>query len=96
MFLPESTTVQTYIDMLNRTLKLPFKYILLGHGAGTLVLRKRVLEFLNVASTINMKIAKKVTFNNFEKYNSYCYTLGKMYDQNDCGIVFDPNKLYNK
>ncbi len=96
MFLPESTTVQTYIDMLNRTLKLPFKYILLGHGAGTLVSRKRVLEFLNVASTINMKIAKKVTFNNFEKYNSYCYTLGKMYDQNDCGIVFDPNKLYNK
>lgn len=96
MFLKESTTVETYINMLERTLKIPFDYVLLGHGAGTLVPRKRVVEFLNVAKTIDMKIAKKVTFNNFEEYNSYCYTLGKMYDQNDCGIVFDPDKLYNK
>lgn len=96
MFLEESTTVETYINMLERTLKIPFEYILLGHGTGTLVPRKRVFDFLNIAKNIDIKMAKKVTFNNFEEYNSYCYTLGKMYDQNDCGIVFDPNKLFNK
>ncbi len=93
LFLEESTTVSTYIQMLERTLRLDFNGILLGHGAGTLLPRSKVLDFLNVAKTIDLKKAVKVSFNNFENTNSYCYTLGKMYDQNDCGIIFDPNKM---
>lgn len=92
LFLEESLPVSTYIDMLERTLKLDFDGILLGHGAGKLLQRSKVEDFLNIAKTIDMKRAVKVTFNNFEN-NSYCYTLGKMYDQNDCGIVFDPDKM---
>ena len=36
---------------------------------------------------------KKVSFPNFDNANSYCYTKGVMYNQDHCGIVFDPNKL---
>lgn len=93
LFLEESTSVSTYIQMLKRTLALDFDGILLGHGAGSLLPRRKVLDFLNIAETIDLKKAVKVTFHNFETANSYCYTLGKMYDQNDCGIVFDPNKM---
>lgn len=93
LFLEESTTVSTYIQMLERTLQLDFNGILLGHGAGTLLPRHKVFNFLNVAKTIDLKKAVKVSFQHFEKANSYCYTLGRMYDQNDCGIVFDPHKM---
>lgn len=93
LFLPESTSVTTYIQMLTRTLKLPFQHILLGHGKGIALPRSKVEDFLYTAKTIDLKKAVKVTFHNFELENSYCYTLGKMYDQNDVGIVFDPHKL---
>lgn len=93
LFLEESTTVSTYVKMLERNLQLPFDNILVGHGAGKLLPRSRMESFLNIAKTIDLKKAVKVSFNNFDNANSYCYTLGKMYDQNDCGIVFDPNKM---
>ncbi len=93
LFLEESTTVSTYIQMLKRTLFLDFDGILLGHGKGALLPRGKVLDFLHIAETIDLKKAVKVSFNNFDNANSYCYTLGKMYDQNDCGIVFDPDKM---
>lgn len=93
LFLDESTTVYVYINMLERILKLDFDYILLGHGAGRLVERKRVYEFLEVAKNIDMNEAVKVSFNNFEDAESYCYTKGVMYNQDHAGIVFDPKKL---
>lgn len=93
LFLEESTTVTTYIKMLERTFMLPFDKILLGHGAGTTLDRSRVDEFLKVAKEIDLKKSVKVTFNNFENLNSYCYTPYKMYDQSGAGIVFDPDKL---
>lgn len=93
LFLEESTPVSTYIKMLERVLKIEFTDVLLGHGKGELVKRKRVLEFLDVAKTIDLKKAVKVSFNNFDNSNSYCYTEGVMYNQDHCGIVFDPDKM---
>ena len=93
LFLEESTTVKTYINMLERTLKLNFTHVLLGHGKGSLVDRSRVEEFLYVAKTINLEKSVKVSFNNFENSNSYCYTEGTMYNQDHAGIVFDINRL---
>ncbi len=93
LFLEESTTVDIYIKMLERTLKLDFDYILLGHGAGTLLPKNRVIEFLNTAKELDLSKSVKVTFNHFENLNSYCYTKYKLYDQSGSGIVFDPKKI---
>lgn len=93
LFLKESTGVKTYINMLERTLKLDFNYIILGHGKGELVKRERFIEFLEVAKNININEAVKVSFNNFDDLNSYCYTKGIMYNQDHAGIVFDPNRI---
>ena len=93
MFLPESTTVEVYIKMLEEVIKLDFDYILLGHGKGELVNRTRVDEFLKVAKEIDMNEAVKVEFNNFEDTNSYAYSKGERYNQDHAGIVFDPNRL---
>lgn len=79
--------------MLERTLKLDFDYILLGHGAGTLLPKSRVIEFLNTAKELDLSKSVKVTFNHFENLNSYCYTKYKLYDQSGSGIVFDPKKI---
>lgn len=93
LFLEESTTVTTYIKMLERIIKLDFNGILLGHGVGNLLDKSRLIEFLEIAKNIDLKESIKVTFNDFENYNSYCYTKYKLYDQNGAGIVFDPNKI---
>ena len=93
IFLEESLSVATYIKMLENVLTLPFTDILVGHGKGALMKRERVLEFLKVAKEIDMNKAVKVSFQNFENANSYCYTEGIMYNQDHSGIVFDPNKL---
>lgn len=93
MFLEESTTVDIYIKMLERTLLIPFTHVLLGHGAGKLIPRSRVEEFLDVAKNIDLEKSVRVSFNNFDNSNSYCYTTGTMYNQDHAGIVFDPDKL---
>lgn len=93
LFLKESTTVQTYISMLKRVLMLDFNNILVGHGNGKLLDKSRMKEFYTVACSIDLDKSVKVTFNNFNDLNSYCYTTYKMYDQDGAGIVFDPNKL---
>ena len=51
-------------------------------------------EFLDVAKKMTLEKSVKVSFNNFDNLNSYCFTEGEMYNQDHCGIVFDPNKLY--
>jgi glyoxylase-like metal-dependent hydrolase (beta-lactamase superfamily II) len=93
LFLTESTSVLTYIKMLENVLTLPFDGILVGHGAGTILPRQKIVDFLNCAKDISLEQSVQVYFNNFDHLNSYCYTKGKMYDQNDVGVVFDPNKL---
>lgn len=92
IFLEESTTVEEYIKALKKLLEYDFDYFLVGHGARMLD-KKRLYDFLEIAETIDLASSVKVTFNNFENLNSYCFTHDKMYDQNGCGIVFDPNKL---
>lgn len=93
LFLPESTTVETYIEMLQKTLTLPFTHFLVGHGAGVLLEKNRMFSFLETAQNINIDESIKVSFKNFENLNSYCYTKYKLYDQSGSGVVFDPNKL---
>ena len=93
LFLEESTTVSTYINMLERIIKLDFHSILLGHGKGCLLPKSKVYDFLEVAKNIDLNSSVKVSFKNFENSNSYCYTKGMMYNQDDTGVVFDPNKL---
>lgn len=93
LFLEESLPLHIYVAMLERTLTLPFNHILLGHGAGALLPKAKVIDFYNTAKSIDLNEAVPVKFNHFENANAYCYTKGKMYDQNDVGIVFDPHKL---
>lgn len=92
MFLEESTTVTEYNKMLVETLKLDFDNFLVGHGA-RMFPRQKMIDFYNVSSNIDLEKSVKVSFQNFDHLNSYCYTLGEMYNQDHCGIVFDPNKL---
>ena len=92
IFLDESTTVKEYVDMLHKVLPLEFDNFLVGHGA-RMFPRYKMEEFLKVAEEIDLEKSVKVSFNNFEDYNVYCYTEGVMYNQDHAGIVFDPNKL---
>ena len=92
IFLEESTTVSVYVKMLEEVLKLDFDNFLVGHGA-RMFPRQKMIDFYEVAKNINLEESVKVTFPNFDNANSYCYTKGVMYNQDHCGIVFDPNKL---
>lgn len=93
IFLEESTTFKVYKEMLKETLNLEFDHFLVGHGAGKLLPRSRMEEFYQTALDLTIEKSVKVEFNNFDNANSYCFTLGKMYDQDDSGIVFDPNRM---
>lgn len=92
MFLEESTTVSEYVNALQKILEYDFNDFLVGHGA-RLLPKQRMYTFLDIAKNIDLDKSIKVSFKNFEHLNSYCFTHDKMYDQNGCGIVFDPNKL---
>jgi glyoxylase-like metal-dependent hydrolase (beta-lactamase superfamily II) len=92
IFLEESTPVSVYVKMLEKVLELEFDNFLVGHGA-RLFPRQKMIDFYEVAKNINLEESVKVSFNNFDNANSYCYTKGVMYNQDHCGIVFDPNKL---
>lgn len=93
IFLEESTTVETYVNMLKETIKLDFDYILVGHGVGKLLPRQKIIDFYDVARTIDLDKSVRVYFNNFDDVESYCYTTGEMYNQDHVGVVFDPKKL---
>ena len=92
IFLEESTTVSVYVKMLEEVLKFDFDNFLVGHGA-RMFPRQKMIDFYEVAKNINLEESVKVSFPNFDNANSYCYTKGVMYNQDHCGIVFDPNKL---
>ena len=93
LFLEESTSLKKYKEMLERVLKLDFANFLVGHGP-RLFPKYKMQEFLDVAKKMTLEKSVKVNFNNFDNLNSYCFTEGEMYNQDHCGIVFDPNKLY--
>lgn len=92
LFLEESTTVTKYVENLKNILKYDFENFLVGHGA-RLLPKERMYSFLEIAETIDLSKSIKVSFDNFDNLNSYCYSHSKLYDQNGCGIIFDPNKL---
>lgn len=92
LFLEESTSLKKYKEMLRRVLTLDFDNFLVGHGP-RLFPKVKMFQFLDVAEKMTLEKSVKVNFNNFEDLNSYCFTEGEMYNQDHCGIVFDPNKL---
>ena len=92
LFLKESEPVSVYLNSLREVLKLEFDNFLVGHGA-RMFPRQKMIDFYEVAKNINLEESVKVSFPNFDNANSYCYTKGVMYNQDHCGIVFDPNKL---
>ena len=92
LFLKESMPVSVYIDSLKKALELDFDYFLVGHGP-RLFPRSKMIDFLKIAEDIKLEESVPVNFEGYGVDVIYCYTKGKMYDQNDCGVVFDPNKL---
>ena len=92
LFLKESAPVSVYLKMLEEVLQLPFDHFLVGHGA-RLFPKSKMIEFYQIAKDIKLEDSVPVSFGGFEDETPYCYTKGKMYDQNDCGVVFDPKKL---
>ena len=92
LFLEESEPVSVYLKMLKGVLQLPFDNFLVGHGA-RLFPKSKMVDFYHIAEEIDLETSVPVSFGGFEGANAYCYTKGKMYDQNDCGVVFDPHKF---
>lgn len=93
LFLEESERIPVYINSLEVILSYDFDNFLVGHGA-RLLPRYRMEEFLKTAKEINLEESVKVVFEEQEHLNSYCYTKYELYDQNGCGVVFDPDKLH--
>lgn len=93
MFLEESTTVPVYLKMLKETMKLPFDGFLLGHGTGQIIPKEEINKYINVTENIDLSKSIKVTFNNFENLNSYCYSEYKVHEPGKWGIIFNPDKL---
>lgn len=92
LFLEESAPFSKYKEMLKNILKLDFDNFLVGHGA-RMFPRSKMIDFLDVAEKLDLSKSVKVSFNNFDNANSFCFTEGVMYNQDHCGVVFDPNKL---
>ncbi len=92
LFLDESTDINTYINSINKVLEYDFDYFLVGHGP-RLINRKDMIDYLNVAKTIDVTKSNKVVFKNFEECNSYEYSTNGLYNPNGCGVVFNIDRI---
>ena len=92
LFLQESLPVSEYIKSVKDALKLEFDNFLVGHGP-RMFPRSKMEDFLRIAEEIKIEDSVQVHFDGYGVDVIYCYTKGKMYDQNDCGVVFDPKKI---
>lgn len=89
LFLKESTSKRTYIDMLNRVKELPFDNFITGHIMR--VFPKRYFDYyLEVAKEANTINSSKVSFHNFERPNTYQYS--KVFENDTIGICFQEPK----
>ena len=93
LFLEESTSVKTYIETLNRALNINFDGFLLGHGAGQVMPKELINEYLDVTKRIDLAKSVKVSYNHFEHLDSYCFSDYPPYTPNKWGIMFSPDKL---
>lgn len=92
VFLEESTKLSEYIKTVENILKVDFDNFIVGHVPG--ILSKDVMkDYYECAKNINLEKSDKVTFNNFEGFDSYAYCTDYLYSKNGCGVVFDKNKL---
>ena len=55
--------------------------------------RSKMEDFLKIAMDIKVEESAQVYFEGYGVDTIYCYTKGRMYDQDDCGVVYDPLKL---
>ena len=92
LFLEESTSLSVYKNSLKKVLEIDFDNFLVGHGA-RMFSKSKMYEFYDCALKLTLEKSVKVSFNNFDDVESYCFTEGQMYNQDHCGIVFDPKKM---
>lgn len=92
LFLEESTSLSVYKNSLKKVLEIDFDNFLVGHGP-RMFSKSKMYEFYDCALKLTLEKSVKVSFNNFDDVDSYCFTEGQMYNQDHCGIVFDPKKM---
>ena len=88
MFLEESTAKETYIEMLKRVINLDFTHYITGHLM-TVFDKKIFNHYLEVALDAKPENSTPVTFQNFERPNTYQYA--KQFDDLTIGICYHPN-----
>lgn len=92
IFLEESTSVSEYVKTVKNILEIDFDNFIVGHVPG--LLSKDIMkEYYQCANNIDLEKSERVTFNNFEGFDSYAYCTDYLYSKNGCGVVFDKNKL---
>ncbi|MBQ8292285.1 MAG: MBL fold metallo-hydrolase [Bacilli bacterium] len=93
LFLEESTSVKEYLETLKFALELPFDGFLLGHGAGQIMPKDVINNYLKTTKEIDLSKSVKVSYNHFEHLDSYCYSEYAPYEAGKWGIMFSPDKL---
>lgn len=89
MFLEESTDKQTYIEMLKRVMKLDFTHFITGHLMT--VFEKEIFNhYLEVALEAKPENSERVTFQNFERPNTFQYA--KKFGDLNIGICYQEPK----
>ena len=89
MFLEESTDKETYIKMLKRVMKLDFTHFITGHLMT--VFEKEIFNYyLEVAEESKPENSIPVTFQNFERPNTYQYA--KKFGDLNIGICYQEPK----
>ena len=89
LFLDESTDRLTYQNMLKETYKLDFNEFLTGHLM-KLYPKRYFKYFLEVSLLATKENSIPVSFNHFEKSNTYMFT--KKYEGDTIGICFNANE----
>lgn len=92
LFLKESASLKTYIQSLEKLLRYDFNYFLVGHGSGLLP-KSFMVRFLKIAQSVDLKKAKKISFDGFDSENAYSYCEKEPYTPGYCGVIFNSKKL---
>ena len=92
LFLEESTHLNEYVKTVENILKINFDNFIVGHVPG--LLSKDIMkEYYECAKNVDLNKSEKVSFNNFEGFESYAYCTDYLYSKKGCGVVFDKNKM---
>ena len=85
MFLEDSLTIRTYVEMLKKLQQLPFKWFLMSHAEKQFPYAD-IQKYITVAENIDIKKATPYEYK-FDSLGGY------LYEEDGVGIVFNPRKL---